>query len=131
MFICGVSAPLSLRGPQALERRISAAVSSSTYLTPNYTLTYLCRCLMYTDLLTLVVDVAVRFYRTVHGSEGQSASLDMYEVFGETITTFRERREAITKAIWKEQIASEGTLDDSVEVDTLSRWLAPQDSTLR
>ena len=130
MFICGVSAPLSLRGSQALERRISAAVSSSTYLMPKYTLIYLCRCLMYTDLLTLVVDVAVRFYRTVHGSEGQSASLDMYEVFGETITTFRERREAITKAIWKEQIASEGTLDDSVEVETLSRWLAPQDRVL-
>lgn len=85
---------------------------------------------MYTDLLTLVVDVAVRFYRTVHGSAGQSASLDMYEVFGETITTFRQRREAITKAIWKEQIEADGTLDDSVDVDHLSRWLAPQDRVL-
>ncbi|PPJ58058.1 hypothetical protein CBER1_03847 [Cercospora berteroae] len=86
-------------------------------------------CLMYTDLLTLVVDVAVRFYRTVHGSEGQSASLDMYEVFGETITTFRERRESITRAIWKDQIEANGS-EDSVDVDVLSRWLAPQDRVL-
>ncbi|KAI5360579.1 Putative AAA+ ATPase domain, tetratricopeptide-like helical domain superfamily [Septoria linicola] len=87
-------------------------------------------CLMYTDLLTLVVDVAVRFYRTVHGSEGQSASLDMYEIFGETITTFRQRREDITKAIWKDQIEADGAFEDVVDVDSLSRWLAPQDRIL-
>lgn len=34
-------------------------------------------CMMYTDLLSLVVDVAVRFYKAVHGSAEASASLDM------------------------------------------------------
>ena len=36
-------------------------------------------CMMYTDLLTLVVEVAIRFYKTVHGMmSSQTTSLDMY-----------------------------------------------------
>ena len=34
-------------------------------------------CMMYTDLLSLVVDVAVRFYKAVHGNVEASADLDM------------------------------------------------------
>ena len=34
-------------------------------------------CMMYTDLLSLVVDVAVRFYKAVHGNAEASADLDM------------------------------------------------------
>lgn len=67
--------------------------------------------MMFSDLLTLVVDVAVRFYKTVHSSADSSASLDMYEVFADTITTFRERKETVTKSIWRDQIASGGNVE--------------------
>jgi hypothetical protein len=82
--------------------------------------------MMYTDLLTLVVDVAIRFYKIVHGNYytqiltlgfysnsekgmlSTSVSLDMYEVFGDTIETFRARREKIKEAIWGFQIQNDG-----------------------
>lgn len=57
----------------------------------------------------MVIDVAVRFYKTVHTSAGTSASLDMYEVFAETIDSFKRRRETVTKSIWKNQIAAGGS----------------------
>jgi hypothetical protein len=37
-----------------------------------------------------------------------SVSLDMYEVFGDTIETFRARREKIKEAIWSFQIQNDG-----------------------
>ncbi|KXS96240.1 hypothetical protein AC579_6698 [Pseudocercospora musae] len=86
-------------------------------------------CMMYSDLLTLVVDVAVRFYKAVHGSSGEQASLDMYHVFGSTIQTFRERRDKLTKAIWKDQMESED-FGAEADVNVLERWLAPQDRIL-
>jgi hypothetical protein len=86
--------------------------------------------MMYTDLLTLVIDVAVRFYRTVHGSDESSSSLNMYDVFGDTIATFRERREAITRAIWKDQIDADDSIEEDADVSSISRWLEPQDRVL-
>ncbi|EME77291.1 uncharacterized protein MYCFIDRAFT_60116 [Pseudocercospora fijiensis CIRAD86] len=86
-------------------------------------------CMMYSDLLTLVVDVAVRFYKAVHGNSGEQASLDMYHVFGSTIQTFRERRDKLTKAIWKDQMESE-EFGGEAEVNVLERWLAPEDRIL-
>lgn len=87
-------------------------------------------CLMYSDLLTLVVDVALRFFKAVHSSAGEHASLDMYSIFGETITTFRERRDNVTRSIWREQMDYDDDLAETVEVDALERWLAPQDHVL-
>lgn len=63
--------------------------------------------MIYTDLLTLVIDVAVRFYKTCHGSSGEMANLDMHEVFGDTISSFRRRCEEVNQAIWKDQIAGD------------------------
>lgn len=102
---------------------------------------------MLADLLTLVVDVAVRFYKTVHSSAGAPASLDMYEVFADTILTFRERKETVTKSVWRDQIASSGSTEldgkfytfchldfantnKAFDVNVLSRWLEPQDRIL-
>ena len=81
-------------------------------------------CMMYTDLLSLVTDVAIRFYKTVNGRclvrfasdctnygagmMSSSVSLDMYEVFGDTIETFRSRQVKLTEAIWSYQIEDEG-----------------------
>lgn len=64
-------------------------------------------CTMYSDLLTLVIDVAIRFYKAVHSTSEGSVSLDMYQVFGDTVTTFRERRSTINKAIWNNELIGE------------------------
>lgn len=80
-------------------------------------------CMIYSDLLTLVIDVAVRFYKTVHGSSGETASLDMHEAFGDTIGSFRRRCEEVNEAIWKDQIA-----DEDADVEGVSHkpsWYLP------
>lgn len=88
-------------------------------------------CMMFTDLLTLVVEVATRFYKTVHGMMAGSVSLDMYEVFGDTIETFRDRRGKTSDLIWSYQIENEGiNSDETVAIESLSKWLAPQDRVL-
>ncbi|KAF2261879.1 hypothetical protein CC78DRAFT_469263 [Lojkania enalia] len=88
-------------------------------------------CLMYTDMLSLVVDVAIRFYKTVKGMTTSFVSLDIFDVFGDTIDAFRSRQTNITELIWSYQIENEG-LDASevLDVKTLSRWLTPQDQVL-
>lgn len=89
-------------------------------------------CMMYTDLLTLVVEVAIRFYKTVHGMmPTQTTSLDIYEVFGDTIETFRLRRGKTSDAIWNYQIDAEGMdIEEALSIETLSNWLRPQDRVL-
>lgn len=75
--------------------------------------------MMYSDLLTLVTDVAIRFYKTVHGMMSSSTSLDMFEVFGDTIDTFRSRRARIVEEIWMYQIENEGfDLEEGKKTDT-------------
>jgi hypothetical protein len=37
-----------------------------------------------------------------------SVSLDMFEVFGDTIETLRDRKSKVEEAIWNYQIESEG-----------------------
>ncbi|KAF2812396.1 NACHT domain-containing protein [Mytilinidion resinicola] len=88
-------------------------------------------CKMYTDLLSLVVDVAIRFYKAVHGMLSSSVSLDMFEVFGDTIESLRSRQATVTEAIWSYQIENEG-LDPSevLDVKIISRWLSPEDRVL-
>ncbi|KAK3080786.1 hypothetical protein LTS18_013143, partial [Coniosporium uncinatum] len=87
-------------------------------------------CMMYSDLLTLVVEVAVRFYKAVHGMSTSSLNIDMYETFGDTIETFRSRHGKIIEAIWSFQIEKEIREADVVGVKVLGRWLAPQDRVL-
>lgn len=76
-----------------------------------------------------------------------SVSLDIFEVFGETIESFRSRQDTVVELIWGYQIEKEelneregtvpGTLFLSVmliiiaiDAKVLSRWLAPQDRVL-
>lgn len=87
-------------------------------------------CLMYTDLVTLVVEVAVYFYKTVQSMSEGEVSLDLYEVFGETIESTSSRRTHIADLIWSYQIESEADTTDALSIDVLSKWLAPQDRVL-
>jgi hypothetical protein len=64
-------------------------------------------CLLYTDLLSLVVDVSIRFYKTANGMTSGSVSLDIFELFGETIEAFRTRQNTVVELIWDSQIQGE------------------------
>ncbi|KAF1964590.1 hypothetical protein BU23DRAFT_492067 [Bimuria novae-zelandiae CBS 107.79] len=88
-------------------------------------------CLMYTDLLSLVVDVAITFYKAVKGMSTSYVSIDIFETFGDTIDSFHSRQEKIIECLWKTQIDRQG-LDagEALDVKTISRWLAPQDRVL-
>jgi hypothetical protein len=88
-------------------------------------------CHMYTDLLTLVVEVAVYFYKTVQSMADGEVSLDLYEVFGETLESTTNRRSHISDLIWSYQIESEiDTPEDALSIDVLTKWLSPQDRVL-
>jgi len=55
----------------------------------------------------------------------------MYEVFAETIDSFKRRRETVIKSIWRDQISSSSSAElDAFDVEVLSRWLSPQDRIL-
>ncbi|KAF2715445.1 NACHT domain-containing protein [Pleomassaria siparia CBS 279.74] len=88
-------------------------------------------CLLYTDLLSLVVDVAVRFYKTVNGMTSGHVSLDIFELFGDTIDSFRTRQNSVIDLVWDSQIENESFEEgEALGVRTLSRWLAPEDRVL-
>ncbi|CAN9103516.1 unnamed protein product [Alternaria alternata] len=88
-------------------------------------------CLLYTDLITLVVDVAIKFYKTVKGMTPGSTTLDIFELFGETIETFRTRQNNVVELIWQSQI-EKGHFEDeeAIDVQHLSRWLSSQDRVI-
>lgn len=90
-------------------------------------------CLMYTDLVTLVVEVAIYFYKTVQslGESESAVGLDLFETFGENLHAFTTRKNKVSSAIWSYQIASQTEeADDVLSIDQLSDWLAPQDRLL-
>ncbi|KAF2451382.1 NACHT domain-containing protein [Karstenula rhodostoma CBS 690.94] len=87
--------------------------------------------LMYTDLLSLVVDVAVTFYKAVKGMSISSVSIDIFETFGDTIDSFHSRRKNIVESLWNSQIEGQGLdADEAIDIRTINRWLAPQDRVL-
>jgi hypothetical protein len=60
-----------------------------------------------------------------------SVSLDIFELFGETIEAFRVRQTAVVELIWDSQIENEEFEEgEALDVKVLSRWLAPQDRVL-
>jgi hypothetical protein len=88
-------------------------------------------CLLYTDLLSLVVDVAIKFYKTVNGMISGHVSLDIFQLFGETIETFRTRQNSVIELVWDSQIENENFEEgEALGVKILSRWLAPEDRVL-
>jgi DNA replication protein DnaC len=58
-------------------------------------------------------------------------SLDLYEVFGETLESTTNRRSHISDLIWSYQIESEiDRPKDALSIDVLTKWLSPQDRVL-
>lgn len=57
-----------------------------------------------------------------------TVSLDIFELFGETIAAFRARQNTVIELIWDSQIENED--GEALDVKLLSRWLAPQDRVL-
>lgn len=86
---------------------------------------------MYTDLLSLVVDVAITFYKAVKGMSTSSVSIDIFETFGDTIDSFHSRRKKIVESLWTSQIEGQGLeAGEAIDIATINRWLAPQDRVL-
>lgn len=87
--------------------------------------------LMYSDLLSLVVDVAITFYKAVKGMSTTSVSMDLFEVFGDTIDSFNSRQKKIVELLWSSQIDGHGLESgETADINAISRWLAPQDRVL-
>lgn len=86
---------------------------------------------MHADLLKLVADVAMRFYKATIRLPSYPVCFDVFEAFGETIEAFPTRRTKVTKTIWTHHIQREdhGQNKDP-EVETLRKWLGVQDSAL-
>lgn len=59
-----------------------------------------------------------------------SVSLEMFELFGDTIETFRTRQSTVVELIWDSQIRQEFGERETIDVKMLSRWLAPQDRVI-
>jgi DNA replication protein DnaC len=77
-----------------------------------------------------------------------SASLDIFEVFGDTISSLRSRQHRVIESIWAYEIENEDLdnaegeigrrqsncarlkVKSAVEIKALSRWLAPQDRVI-
>lgn len=65
------------------------------------------------------------------GMSSGSASLDIFELFGETIEGFRSRQDSVVELIWESQIEGEEFEDgEALDVKVLSRWLSSQDRVL-
>jgi hypothetical protein len=60
-----------------------------------------------------------------------STNLDIFELFGETIETFRTRQNTVLEMIWDSQIENEDFEEgEALEVKHLGMWLAPQDRVI-
>lgn len=86
-------------------------------------------CLLFKDLLTLVVDVATRFYKRVNSMVTTFVGIDIYDVFSETMEKFRGRQNTITEAIWN-QSRDTSDSDEALDAKTLTSWLSPQDRVI-
>ncbi|KAF2130419.1 hypothetical protein P153DRAFT_314293 [Dothidotthia symphoricarpi CBS 119687] len=88
-------------------------------------------CLLYTDLLSLVTDVAIKFYKTVNGMTSDVISFDIFELFGTSIETFNTRQSSVVELIWSFQIEKAELEDgEALDVKVLSNWLEPKDRVL-
>jgi hypothetical protein len=60
-----------------------------------------------------------------------SASLDIFELFGDTIESFRTRQNTVVELIWDSQIENKDFEEgEAINVNVLSRWLAPLDRVI-
>jgi hypothetical protein len=68
---------------------------------------------------------------TTLGMTSGSTSLDIYEHFGENIEGFRTRQQTVAELIWESQIdGGDYEEGEGVDIQTLNRWLTPQDRVL-
>lgn len=86
----------------------------------------------FSDMLTIVSDVAMAFYGAVsHVEQGHnqvSTKLDIYARFGHHMETFRSRVRLCTFEIWRHTL--ERHMQNPDQILILQSWLAPQDTVL-
>lgn len=86
----------------------------------------------FSDMLTIVADVAMAFYgavsRVQRGHSQVSTKLDIYARFGHHMETFRSRVRLCTFEIWRHTL--ERHMQNPDQILILQAWLAPQDTVL-
>lgn len=84
----------------------------------------------FSDMLTIVADVAVTYYGAVHRLEGDQTStkLDIYSRFGHHMESFRARVRLCAYEVWRYVL--ERSMEDPEQIMVLQAWLAPQDTVL-
>lgn len=88
--------------------------------------------LAYADLVTLVSDIALRFYQAIRAPSKSGVSIDIYAVFADTIESFQNRRDKIIESMWKYQLSQANVeVDSATSIKTLRSWLAIEDSILK
>ncbi|RMZ83471.1 hypothetical protein DV737_g1596, partial [Chaetothyriales sp. CBS 132003] len=88
--------------------------------------------LAYSDLVTLVSDVALRFYQAILNSRDPVVSIEIYTAFAGTIESFQSRRDKIVESMWKYQLSQENMdTEHHPAIKTLRSWLAAEDSVLK
>lgn len=79
---------------------------------------------MYGDLLSLTSSVATRYYKAVRGMASSKMSLDIYEVCGNVIDSFRDRQTQVAELLWKHQAQAEGYDLDQGKTSSLKQILS-------
>ncbi|KAL8243906.1 hypothetical protein R6Q59_010164 [Mikania micrantha] len=86
----------------------------------------------YADLVTLVSDIALRFYQVIQGNASSEVAIDIYTAFGSTIESFQTRRAKIVEAMWSHQLTQEH-IDTKkyASIKDVRSWLAVDDQVLK
>lgn len=84
----------------------------------------------FSDMLTIVADVAVAYYGAIHRLQGgqMSIKLDIYSRFGHHMESFRARVRLCAYEIWRHVL--ERSMEDPEQIMVLQSWLSPQDTVL-
>lgn len=81
----------------------------------------------FADLLQIVAGTSITFYQAVHSGR-PFTRVDIFASFSSLIDTFRLRVHRCSHEMWSMALARHSK--DGCEVDTLQKWLAPEDSVL-
>ncbi|KAJ2989351.1 hypothetical protein NUW58_g3511 [Xylaria curta] len=83
----------------------------------------------FSELLNIVSGIAINYYTVVHGSSQITTRLDIYANFGVSIENYRSRVQHCEHEIWNFELRTQG-YDETIQIETLKQWLAPQDKIL-
>lgn len=88
--------------------------------------------LAYADLVTLVSDIALRFYQVIRGTTNSEVVIDIHSDFANTIESFQSRRTKIVESMWSYQLSQEIRETTKItSIHNLRAWLGVDDYVLK